>query len=393
MKVYLDYAATTPLDPKVKKAMEPFFAKDFANPSSLYTLGQKSRLAIDQARKKIASILNCRPGEIIFTSGGTESNNLAILGAARKYSSFGKHIIVSKIEHHAVLEPAHYLEKNGFEVTYLPVDKFGFVDLKALKSALRKETILVSIMYANNEIGTIEPVREISSLIREFRGKNHLPLFHSDACQAAAFCSLNVQELGVDLMTVNGGKIYGPKGTGFLFVREGVELEPLIFGGGQERGLRSGTENVPGIVGLAKALELAQKEKDKEGERLKKLRDYLIQEILKRIPKTILNGHPTMRLPNNVNVSILDIEGEALILYLDEYGISCSTGSACSSATLEPSHVLLAIGLSPAVAHGSLRLTLGKETTKKQIDYFLNKLTLCVQKLRALSPVKIAGKI
>lgn len=412
--IYFDHAATTPLDPRVKEAMESFFIREFGNPNAIYSLGHRARVAIDNAREKVAEILGARADEIIFTGGGTESNNLAILGMARAslaeaiplargLASSG-HIITAKIEHHAVLEPCHYLEKQGFAVTYLPVDKLGLVDPKAVERVLRPDTILVSVMYANNEIGAIQPIAEIGRVIRDFRKENppkppikkgggkgdlSFPLFHTDACQAAGYLDLNTQKLGVDLMTINGGKIYGPKGAGVLYKRRDIKLEPLFYGGGQEGGLRSGTENVPAIIGMAAALELAQKEKKKETQRLSRLRDYLINGILKTIPKSFLNGHPTQRLPNNVNVTILDIEGEALVLYLDERGVMCSTGSACTSSTLEPSHVLLALGLPPSVAHGSLRLTLGRKNTKKECDYFLEVLPAIVKKLRSISPVKL----
>jgi cysteine desulfurase len=401
--IYFDHAATTPIDKRVLEVMKPYFIKEFGNPSSIYSLGHRARIAIDQAREKIAKILNCQPSEITFTAGGTESCNLAILGVARAYSSFVSkmfpekkpHLIISAIEHHAVSEPAVYLKKNGWEVSILPVKKDGIVEPEELKRALREETLLVSIMYANNEIGTIQPIKEMSKIIRKFRQEMNRdffkepPFFHTDACQAAGYLDLDVQHLGVDLMTINGSKIYGPKGIGVLYHRREIRIEPLIYGGGQENGLRSGTENVPAIVGLAKALELVEKEKEKENYRLTKLRDYLIKGILESIPKSFLNGDPIKRLPNNVNVTILDIEGEALILHLSEKGIMASTGSACSSSTLEPSHVLLALGLPPAVAHGSLRLTLGRTNTKKDIDYFLKILSPIVKKLRAISPVKL----
>jgi cysteine desulfurase len=381
--VYLDYAATTPLAPEVKAAMEPFWSKNFGNPSSIYELGLKAKNALNQARNKIAQILKARPTEIIFTSGGTESANLAILGLSRAIGH--GHIITTKIEHPAVLNAVLALKKEGFAVTLLPVDKYGLVSPKQIKKAIKPKTILVSVMYANNEIGTIEPIAEIGKLLKKFP---HI-YFHTDACQAAGYLDLNVNKLGVDFLTLNGLKIYGPKGAGILYARTNTPLQPLIFGGGQENGLRSGTENVPTYIGLAKALELVQKNKNKEIKRLKKLSQKLIAGILKTIPKSFLNGHPQKRLPNNVNVTILDIEGEALLLYLDRYGICASTGSACHSQTLQPSHVLQAIGLPREVIHGSLRLTLGKETTNKDIDYVLKVLPGIVKKLRQLSPVHI----
>ncbi|MDP3052920.1 MAG: cysteine desulfurase family protein [bacterium] len=397
--IYLDYAATTPLAPEVKKAMDPFWSENFGNPSSIYQSGIKAKNALGQARQKIAKILGARETEIIFTAGGTESANLAILGLNRAVQKTLKkpgHIITTKIEHPAVLNSALALEEEGFNVSTLPVDKYGLINSEQIKKAVKPETILVSVMYANNEIGTIEPIAEIGKLLKkinEERKNKKLPkiYFHTDACQAAGYLDLNVEKLGVDLLTLNGSKIYGPKGSAILYVRAGTPLKPIIFGGGQEKGLRSGTENVPAYVGLAKALELAQKNRKKESQRLKKLSQNLTERILKTIPKTFLNGHPEKRLPNNVNITILDIEGEALLLHLDQYGICASTGSACHSQTLQPSHVLQAIGLPREIIHGSLRLTLGKKTTQKDIDYVLKVLPPIVKKLRELSPVKIKG--
>lgn len=393
--VYLDYAATTPLAPEVLKAMKPYLEKEYGNPSALYDLGLSAKEAISRSRQSIADFLGAHSDEIIFTSGGTASDNLAILGIARVNKTKGRHIITTAIEHHAVLRPIEYLAKNeSFEATILPIDKDGLLNIDDLAAAIREDTILVSVIYANNEIGTIQPVAEIGAFLNKLnkeRVAKNLPriYFHTDACQAAGALDLNVQKLHVDLLTLNGSKIYGPKGAGVLYVARGVELAPLIFGGGQERGLVSGTENVAAIVGLSKALELSVSRRTKENERLAILRDKLINGILTRIPKSRLNGHPTKRLPNNVNVTILDVEGEAMVLYLNEYGISCATGSACDSKTFDPSHVILALGLPYEFAHGSLRFTLGLNTTKKDIDYVLDILPGIVETLRSVSPVKL----
>lgn len=394
-KVYLDYAATTPVDAKIVKAMLPYFDKFFGNAGSLHQLGREAKVAIFKARETIAEILNCRIEEIFFTGSGTESDNLAIWGVANANKTSGHHIITSNIEHPAVLIPCQQLEKKRFKVSFLEIDKDGILPLNSLKKAISDQTILVSVIYANNEIGTIQPIEEIGRILKEIREERkkkrlNVPIyFHTDACQAAGYLDLDVQKLGVDLLTLNGSKIYGPKGVGALYVKSGTKIEPIIFGGGQEGGLRSGTENTPGIVGLAEALKIAQKERKRETKREKKLRDYLVQGILKKIPKVVLNGHPKKRLPNNINVSILDIEGEAMLLRLDHYGISASTGSACHSNSLEPSHVLLALGRPYEFAHGSLRFTLGRYTTKKEIDYVLEILPKIVAELRKISPVKI----
>jgi cysteine desulfurase len=385
--VYLDHAATTPLAPAVKTAMAPFWSENFGNPSSIYQIGIKAKEALNQARAGIARILNAKSSEIIFTAGGTESANLAILGLARAKKH--GHIITTEIEHPAVLNAILILKKEGFSTTFLPVDKYGLINPEQIKKAIKPNTILVSIMYANNEIGTIEPIAKIGKMLKKNSRKIY---FHTDACQAAGYLDLNVNKLGVDFLTLNGSKIYGPKGAGILYARAGTPLQPLIFGGGQENSFRSGTENVPAYIGLAKAVELVQKNKNKETQRLKKLSQKLIAGILKTIPKSFLNGHPQKRLPNNVNVTILDIEGESLLLYLDRYGVCVSTGSACHSQSLKPSHVLQAIGLPREIIHGSLRLTLGKETTNKEINYVLKVLPPIVKKLRQLSPVHIKMK-
>lgn len=398
--VYLDHAATTYVDPRVLKAMEPYWEEKFGNPSSLYRHGRKAKQAITEARETIARILNCQPTELIFTAGGTESDNLAILGVCKAWEEAEiarltrageepilkkkRHIVTSAIEHHAVLYACQYLEKDGYEVTYVPVGEDGIVRAEEVEKALRDDTLLVTIMYANNEIGTIQPIQEIGALCKQRK-----IYFHTDACQAAGALSLDVQELNVNLMTLNGSKIYGPKGIGLLYIKQGTRIKPLIYGGGQEKNLRSGTENIPAIIGLAKALELVEANKEAENKRLTELRDYFTAEIFKRIPKVRLNGHPTKRLPNNINVSILDIEGEAFILYMDEYGVACATGSACDSATLDPSHVILSLNVPYEFAHSSIRFTLGKRTSKADLDYTLEHMVPVIEKLRRISPVHI----
>lgn len=385
----MDHAATTYMDSRVKKVMEDFFIKDFGNPSSIYSEGRKAKRALESARNEIAKIINARPDEIIFTNGGTESDNLAILGIARNFVSLktgngSPHIITTKIEHHAVLNPCKFLEKQGWKVTYLDVGREGIVKPEDIEKALQPDTVLISTMYANNEIGTIQPITEIAKIL-----KNHRAVFHTDACQASGYLDLNVSKLGVDLMTINGSKIYGPKGIGLLYARRGIKLSSLIYGGEQERGLRPGTENVPAIIGLAEALKIAQKEKSKESKRLIALRDYFIKRLTKEIPKTFLNGHPKKRLPNNINISILGAEGEAIVLYLDDYGIACSTGSACTSVSLEPSHVIMALGKSYDYSHGSIRFSLGRRNTKKDIDYVMEILPTVIKKLRSISAISI----
>ncbi|MBI4150443.1 IscS subfamily cysteine desulfurase [Candidatus Woesearchaeota archaeon] len=380
--IYLDNAAATPMRQEVKEAMDPFYVDVYGNPGSFNSVGHEALQQVDEARKTAARILNCAERELIFTGGGTESINLAIKGVA--FAKKKGHIITTTVEHHAVLHTCEWLEKQGFEITYLPVDRCGLVTPEQVRDAIRPDTILVTVMYANNEIGTIMPIPEIVKVCKEKR-----VLFHTDACQAGCSQNLNVKELGVDMFTLNGSKIYGPKGVGLLYVRLGVQLEPLVHGGGQEGGKRGGTENVAGIVGFAKALELSQKEKEQENTRLIKLRDYLTAGLLQHIPKAVLNGHPTKRLPNNVNVSILDIEGEALTLLLNEHGICASTGSACTSGSLEPSHVILATGLPYEFAHGSIRFTMGRDTTKEDIDKVLEVMPAAVQRLRAISPYNL----
>jgi cysteine desulfurase len=390
-RVYLDYAATTYLDETVAQAMRLYWSKIFGNPSSLHKEGLDARIAIDTARVSIAKILGCYSDEVVFTNGGTESDNLAILGVARKNAHTGKHIVVSAIEHHAVLEAVeHLVKKEGFTATLVKPDKDGIIHASEIEKAITPATTLVSVMYANNEVGTIQPVSEIVRAVRAKEKELHRKIyFHTDACQAAGYLDIKVQPLGVDLLTLNGGKLYGPKATGVLFIKKGTPIEPLMYGGGQEMGLRVGTENVPGIVGLSAALAIAEETKARESKRVSALRDHIIKGILKEIPKSFLNGHAEKRLPNNVNVSILDIEGEALILKLDNEGIAVSTGSACSSRNLEPSHVLRAMGLPYEAAHGSLRITLGRSSTKQDADYLLRVLPKIVKDLRELSPLKM----
>jgi len=382
MKVYMDYAATTPTDPRVLRAMLPYFSKKFGNTMSLHYAGREAKDAVENAREIIANLINSKPNEVIFTSSATEANNFALKGIAFANKQKGKHIIVSSIEHACVLESAKWLKKQGFEVSYLKVDKFGLVDLNELEKMIRKDTILVSVMHANNEIGTIEPIEEIGKICKE-KGV----LFHTDAAQSFGKIEIDVKRMNVDLLTASSHKIYGPKGVGFIFIREGVEIEALLHGGGHEFGLRSSTLNVPGIVGLGEAARIAKKEMKKEGEKLKRLRERLEKNVLK-IENSHLNGHPEKRLPNISNFWFDFIEGEALVMYLDMKGIAASTGSACSSQTLEPSHVLLAIGLKPHEAQGSLRLSIGRFTTKKEVDYVIEVLPEVVEKLRKISPFK-----
>ena len=386
--VYLDHAATTPTDPVVKEEMDKYQTEIYGNPGSFHTIGLQAKDAIEDARFRIATLLNAKQTEIVFTGSGTESINLALIGIAKAYKHKGNHIITTKTEHHAVLHTAEHLEKEGLEVTFLPVDKEGLVSAKDVESAITDKTILVSVMYANNEIGTINPIKEIGEVCRSKK-----VLFHTDACQAAGTLDMDVENLNVDLLSLNGSKIYGPKGVGVLYVKQGTQLKPIIHGGGQERDLRSGTENVPAIRGMAKALELGQQTKEEENKRLIVLRDKLIKGLLENVPKTRLNGHPTKRLPNNVNISFMDIEGEALILYLNEHGICVSTGSACTSKTLDPSHVILALGMPYETAHGSVRFTLGKTSTEEGIQHVIDTVPEVVKKLRAISPVNVRPEL
>jgi len=362
--------------------MLPYFNDTFGNPSSIYSYGQETRGAIAEARSKVASLINARDEEIVFTSGGSEANNFAIKGVAFANESKGNHIITSSIEHHAVIEPCKFLERHGFKVTYLPVDEYGLVNPDSVRKAITDKTILISIMHGNNEIGTIEPIADIGKIARDAG-----VYFHTDAVQTVGHIPTGVNELGVDLLSMSAHKLYGPKGVGALYIRKGTRLSPLIHGGDQEKGRRASTENVPGIVGLGKAVELAQQEMTEEAERLSFLRDKLITGLQEGIDHSRLNGHPVNRLPNNVNVSIEYVEGESMVLNLDLEGICCSTGSACTSSSLEPSHVLLAINLSHELAHGSLRFSLGKWNTEEDIDKVLNTLPGIISRLRAMSPL------
>jgi len=380
--IYLDYAATTPLDPRVLEAMMPYLTEKFGNPNSIHAFGREARKAVDEAREKIAALLNCRPSELVFTSGGTESDNLALRGVAAAYRQKGNHIVTTAIEHHAVLHTCRALQDEGFEVTYLPVDEHGLVTPEQVAEAITDRTILVSIMHANNEIGTMEPLADIVRAVKEKRPD---VLVHTDAVQTVGHIPVDVEALGVDLLSFAAHKFYGPKGVGGLFVRRGVKLVPQLTGGGQERNRRSGTENVAGIVGMAKALEIAVAEMPTEIPRLQTLRDELINGVLAQIPDSRLNGHPTQRLPHNANFSFFGVEGEALLLQLDLHGIAASSGSACTSGSLEPSHVLLALGLSREWALGSLRLTLGRFTTRQHLERVLSVLPSIVEKLRALT--------
>lgn len=381
-RVYLDYAATTPTSPEVVQAMLPYFTEMFGNPSSIYSYGQEAMEAIEIARARVARLISARTEEIVFTSGGTEADNFALKGVAFANENRGNHIITTTIEHHAVLESARFLEQRGFRLTYLPVDKYGLVDPSDIKKAMTSKTILVSVMHANNEVGTIEPIVEIGRITREAG-----IYFHTDAVQAVGHIPVSVNELGVDLLAMSAHKLCGPKGVGALYIRKGTRITSLLHGGEQEKRRRASTENVPGIVGLGKATELAQQEMDEEARRLTLLRDKLNKGLLERIEDTQLNGHPTQRLPNNVSTSVAYVEGESMCLNLDLAGICASTGSACSSASAEPSHVLLALGMPPQQAHSTLRFTLGKWTTADDIERVLEVLPGVVEKLRAMSPL------
>ena len=383
--IYLDHAATTPVRPEVLEAMLPYFSQQFGNPSSIYTLAQEGRKALDEARETVAEVLGCRASEVVFTGGGTESDNAAIKGVALALQGTGNHIITSTIEHHAVLHTCHQLEQMGFEVTYLPVDSFGRVEPADVARAVNERTILVSIMYANNEIGVIEPISEIAGLVKEqARQMDRTIIIHTDAVQAAGFLDLSIRALGVDMLSLSAHKFYGPKGVGIMYIRRGTPFVPLLMGGGQERERRSGTENIPGIVGTALALRLASQERNEVGARCLALRDKLISGIQERLPQALLNGHPTQRLPNNVNISFPGMEGEPLLLGLDLAGVCASSGSACSTASLEPSHVLTAIGHTADVARGSLRMTLGRDNTEEDIQSVLQVLPDLVHRLQSM---------
>lgn len=380
--IYLDNAATTKTAPEVVDAMLPYFSEYYGNASTIYGLGAESKKAMDHARQTIADSLGAKPEEIYFTAGGSESDNWALKATAEAYASKGKHIITTKIEHHAILHTCEYLEKRGFEITYLNVDRDGLINLDELKAAIRPDTILISVMFANNEIGTIEPIAEIGEIAKE-----HGVLFHTDAVQAYAQVPINVDEMHIDMLSASGHKLNGPKGIGFLYIRKGVKIRSFVHGGAQERSRRAGTENIPGIVGLGAAVERAMRIMDSKTQREIELRDYLIGRLENEIPHCWLNGHRTKRLPNNINFSFLFIEGESMLIMLDMKGICASSGSACTSGSLDPSHVLLAIGLKHEEAHGSLRLTLSEDSTKEEMDIVAEEVKKIVQRLRDMSPL------
>ncbi len=384
--VYLDHSATTPLDPQVLQAMMPYLCEQFGNASSVYSLGQRARQAIDQARDEVAAFYGVQAKEIVFTSGGTEGDNLAWRGVAARNADRGRHLVTSAVEHDAVLRSADALEKEGFEVTRLPVDRTGLIDPDDLARALRRDTILVSIMHANNEIGTIEPLRELVSVTR----KHSAATFHTDAVQSTGKIPTRVEDLGVDLLSMSAHKLHGPKGVGCLVIRSGVRLEPQMLGGGHERNRRAGTENVAGIVGLAKALRIAERDAERNNAHLRRLRDRLIDGILSRIPGSTLTGHPAQRLPHHASFLFDGVEGESLLLQLDMEGIAASSGSACTSGSLEPSHVILALGVDRDRALGSLRLSLGKGNTDAEVDRVLDRLPAMVTRLRAMAPISVA---
>ena len=381
-QVYLDNAATTKVLPSIAEAMCKTMTENYGNPSSIYKLGQQAKDILDTAREQVADLINASPKEIIFTGGGSEGDTMLLLGVARAYAKKGKHIITTAVEHHAILHTCQALEKEGYTVTYLPVDEFGKIEPTVVEAAITAETVLISVMYANNEIGTIMPIREIGAI-----AKKHGVLFHTDAVQAAGHIPIDVQKDNIDLLTLTAHKFHGPKGTGAVYIKQGLKIGSLVYGGGQEKGLRAGTENTAGILGLGLAAVHARENMKENSERVISLRDKLIAGINERISEVRLNGHPTDRLPNNVNFSIRYIEGEGLLLLLDLAGIAASSGSACTSGSLDPSHVLLAIGLPHEIAHGSLRLTLSEFTTEEDVDYLLEKLPPIVERLRQMSPL------
>ncbi len=386
-RIYLDYAATTPTDPRVVKAMLPYFSKQFGNTMSIHSFGQRVRQAVEDTRMKIAGLVHAEASDIFFTGSATEANNLVIKGIAWANKDKGKHIIISSTEHHCVLNAAEWLGKQGFDITVLPVDKYGLVKPESVEQALRKDTILVSIMHANNEIGTIEPIKEIGKVCRDAG----VP-FHTDAAQSFGKIPIDVERMNIDMLTASSHKMYGPLGVSALYVRKGIKIEPLLHGGGQEQNLRSSTVNVAGVVGFGKAVEIAKKEMKREARVQTRLRDHLIKNILSKVEDSHLNGHPKRRLPNNANFWFAYIEGESLIMKMDAAGIAAGTGSACSSLRLEPSHVLLAIGLKPEEAHGSLRMSLGRFTEKSDVDYAIRVLPKIVKNLRNISPFKGSWK-
>lgn len=392
-RIYLDNAATTSVLPEVFESMRPFFTENYANASAVYTFGQEARQAMDLARAVIAKTLNARPSEIYFTAGGSESDNWALKAVAEKLSDKGKHIITTKIEHHAILHTCEYLEEHGFEVTYLTPDSDGIISADAVEAAIRPDTILISVMTANNEIGTIEPIAKIGAV-----AKKHGVIFHTDAVQAYAHIPMDVQAMNIDLLSASGHKFHGPKGIGFLYVREDVKIGPLIHGGAQERNRRAGTSNIPGIVGMAKAAEVVTACMEETMSRQQELRNYLIDRLVNEIPHTTVNGSVEHRLPANVNVCFDFVEGETVLILLDQAGICASAGSACTSGSLEPSHVLLSLGVNQELAHGSLRISMGEDTTKEDLDFVVDKLKEIIPRLRKMSPAyqdylsNIAGK-
>lgn len=387
-RIYLDHNATTPVHPEVLSRMLPYFSEKFGNPSSLHSLGQEAHLAMDTARNQVAKLIGARADEIIFLSGGTESDNLAIQGVAFANRDKGNHIITSSIEHHAVLNTCKFLEKQGFQVTYLPVDSYGIVDLEALRQAITDKTILITIMHVNNEVGTIQPIEEIGKIARE---RNIY--FHTDAVQSVGKIPVNVKELNVDLLSLSAHKFYGPKGIGALYIKKGVKIQPIIYGGHHERDKRAGTENLPGIVGLGAACEIAMKEMEEKNKHLLMLSEKFYNLVRERIPDIKLNGHPEKRIPGTVNISFAGIEGESILLSLDFEGIEVSTGSACASASLEPSHVLIAMGVPPEIAHGTIRFSFGYTNTIEEVEYTVDVLEKVVKRLRDMSPLKDQIKI
>jgi len=380
--IYLDNAATTRVYPEVVEAMNPYFTEYYGNPSAFYSFSNTAGKAVAEAREKIAALIGAKTEEIYFTGGGSESDNWALKATAEAYAKKGKHIITTTIEHHAILRTCQWLEKNGFEVSYVNVDEDGVVKLDELEAAIRPDTILISVMAANNEIGTIQPLKEIGAIARK-----HGVLFHTDAVQAFAHMPINVDEMNIDMLSASGHKINGPKGIGVMYIRKGVKILSYVHGGAQERRRRAGTHNVPGIVGMGKAVEIAAATMEEKNKSIIELRDYLIEQVLEKIPYARLNGHRTNRLPNNANFCFRFIEGEGMLILLDQAGICASSGSACTSGSLDPSHVLLAIGLPHEIAHGSLRLTLSEDTTKEDIDYTVDKLTEIIARLRSMSPL------
>lgn len=380
--IYMDNAATTPVKPEVLDAMLPYFTEKFGNPSSIYSISSQNKKDITTARETIAKAINTDTANIYFTAGGSESDNWALKATAEAYSNKGRHIITSKIEHHAILHTCDYLEKRGYNITYIDVDENGIVDLKQLEEAIRPDTILISIMFANNEIGTIEPIAEIGKIAKE-----HGVLFHTDAVQAFTQVPIDVEEMNIDMLSVSGHKINGPKGIGFLYIRKGVKIRSFVHGGAQERSRRAGTENVPGIIGLAKATEIAVGNMKERTAKEIEVRNHIIERVMNEIPYTRLNGDRERRLPNNINFSFQFIEGESMIIMLDSFGICASSGSACTSGALDPSHVLLAIGLPHEIAHGSLRLTISEDTTMEDADFVVDKLKGIVERLRSMSPL------